>query len=60
MKKLILIMLIMTILSSLTACTKKYGRSDIKKYVRDELGLKSFTVSKTCTDIIDDVQRYRR
>ena len=54
MKKLIFIMLIMATLLSLTACTEKYDRSDIKKYVRDELGLKGFTVSKTCTDIIDD------
>ncbi len=50
-------MLIMTALLSLTACTKKYDRNDIKKYVHEELGLKDFTVSRTCTDIIDDEGR---
>lgn len=47
------IFLIIIILLSLTACTKKYGRNDVEKYVRDTLGLKGFTVSRTCQDIVD-------
>ena len=54
MKKLLFTMLLMTALLSLTSCTKKYDRNDIKEYVREELGLKDFTVSRTCKDIIDD------
>ena len=46
--------MVMMIPLLLTACTEKYGRDDIRKYVRDELGLKDFTVSRTCADIIDD------
>lgn len=51
MKKRILTILIMITLLSLTACTKDYGRSDIEEYVYSELGLKGFSVSKTCKDI---------
>ena len=54
MKKRILALLLIIALLSLTACTKHYGRNDIKTYVREELGLKGFTVSRTCKDIIDD------
>ncbi len=57
MNRRILAMFLIIALLTLTACTKHYGRNDIKEYVRDELGLKDFTVSRTCTDIVDDEGR---
>ena len=53
-------MLIMTlaVMLILCGCTTKYDRGDIEKYVRDELGLRGFTVSRTYTEITNSDDGY--
>lgn len=47
MKKYFKILLIVGLVFVLSGCTKNYKRSDIIKYVRNEIGIKNFTVSRT-------------
>ena len=54
MNKTISLILIMIACVILSGCTNEYDRKDIEKYVRDDLGLTGFTVSRSYTEIKDD------
>ncbi len=56
MKKLIAALWAVILLSG---CTTDYGKEDIEKYVREELGLKRFTVSETCEEVTDNADGYK-
>lgn len=54
MKKVFRCLIIILIVLVTCGCVTKYKRSDIIKYVRNELGLRHFSVSRTYQTIEDD------
>lgn len=53
-----LLVFLMLAMVMMTGCTKNYDRSDIKQYVKDELGLKGFSVSKEPTEVTNPDDGY--
>lgn len=53
MKKYIKILVFICLMCVLSGCTKDYKKYDIKKYVKNELGLTKFTVSNSYVPVRD-------